>query len=269
MTIIDAIKEVMIDKNHPMTAEEVYKSIIDLNKYSFLSKNPIHIVNTTIRRHCLGLDFPSSKKVKYFLITEDKKSTSKYFLISKSKQKNIVLVNTENSTDKLPEEIINDAYTEHKENIKKELLDNILNSDPSFFEGMVVELLLKMDYGWDKKESGVVNGKVGDGGIDGIIYEDRLGLGKIYIQAKRYTKTSIGRPEIQQFVGAMENNQKGVYITTSTFTKTAIDFLEKQVKDIVLIDGSMLADLLVSHDIGISKVSTVSTYQIDRDYFDI
>ena len=267
MTIIEAIKKVMININKPLTVQEIYQDIAQKKLYEFKSKNPVHIVKTTIRRHCEGLDFPSSKKVKYFQITEENKSASKYFLIDNYAQ--VKQIKNINNIDKLPEEIINDAFQEHKSNIKQELLDYILNSPPSFFEQLVVELLLKMDYGWDRKESGIVNGKVGDGGIDGVIHEDRLGLGKIYIQAKRYTKTSIGRPELQQFVGAMENNQKGVYITTSIFAKTAIEFVKNHAKDIALIDGAMLADLLISNNIGISEVSTVTTYQIDKDYFDI
>lgn len=266
MTIIEAIKKVMIEANHSLTDKEAYSLIIKKNLYEFKAKNPVHIVKTQIRRHCKGLDFPSAKKIKYFEITDEKRGASKYYLIDKT-FKNIT-TKIKDSKDKLPEEIIIDALKKHKSNIKQELLDNILNSDPAFFEQMVIELLLKMGYGWDEKESGIVNGKVGDGGIDGIIFEDRLGLGKIYIQAKRYTKKSIGRPEVQQFIGAMENNKKGVYITTSTFTKQATDFVKKQVKDIALIDSDLLTDLLITNKIGISEVQTITTYQIDSDYFE-
>lgn len=132
---------------------------------------------------------------------------------------------------------------------------------------MVVELLLKMKYGWDNEESGIVNGGINDGGIDGIIYEDQLQLSKIYLQAKKYSNKTIGRPEMQQFVGAMENNQKGVFITTSKFSKMAIDYIEKSSKDIALIDGKKLTELLVKNNLGIQKVEDFTTYQIDRDYF--
>lgn len=107
------------------------------------------------------------------------------------------------------------------------------------------------------------------GGIDGIIYEDQLQLSKIYIQAKKYTDKTIGRPEMQQFVGAMENNQKGVFITTSKFSKTAVDYIEKSSKDIALIDSEKLTELLVNKNLGISKIKDFTTYQIDRDYFDL
>lgn len=270
MTIVNAIREVMKQENKALTGEEIYKLIAQKNLYNFPAKDPIHVITTTIRRSCLGIDFPSSKKVKYFKIVENNKKASKYFLIDQNFTNPKKIIQDLNSNpDKLPEEKIHDAHKDHIENVKEELLEHILNSDPSFFEQMVVELLLKMGYGWDEKYSGIVNGRVGDAGIDGIIHEDRLGLGKIYIQAKRYNKTSIGRPELQQFIGAMENNRKGVYITTSTFTKQAKEFVAKQVKDIALIDGKMLTDLLIANSIGISDVSTVITYQIDRDYFDI
>lgn len=268
MTIINAIKEVMKKANKPLTGQETYKLIIESNLYTFPAKNPEHVVKTTIRRHCLGLDFPTSKKVKYFKIVENKGSASKYFLIEPSDESNEKSFTKAVDNDRLPEEIIFETHAVHRNNLKQELLDLILNSEPSFFEQMVVELLLKMGYGWDEKESGVVKGRVGDAGIDGVIFEDRLGLGKIYIQAKRYNSNSIGRPDIQQFIGAMENNKKGVFITTSTFTKQAREFVDRQVKDIALIDGDMLTDLLISNNIGISITATISTYQIDRDYFE-
>lgn len=267
MTIIEAIKQVIKESNKSLTDKEVYKLITDKSLYEFKAKDPVHIVKTTIRRHCVGLDFPTAKKIKYFQITEEKRGASKYFIINNTIENEESIITS--NQDKLPEELIIKAHNEHKNNIKQELLDYILNSDPSFFEAMVVELLLKMGYGWDEQESGIVNGKVGDGGIDGIIFEDRLGLGKIYIQAKRYTKTTIGRPEVQQFIGAMENNKKGVYITTSTFTKQAIEFVKKQVKDIALIDKDMLTELLINNNLGVSNVKTILTYQIDKDYFDL
>lgn len=269
MTILNAIMDVMKKANKPLTGQETYQLIIENKLYAFPAKNPEHVVKTIIRRHCLGLDFPTSKKVKYFKIVENKGVASKYFLIEPSDDHSEKQVIKSVDNDRLPEEIIFEAHAQHRNNLKQELLELILNSEPSFFEQMVVELLLKMGYGWDEKESGVVRGKVGDAGIDGIIYEDRLGLGKIYIQAKRYNKTSIGRPEIQQFIGAMENNKKGVFITTSTFTKQAKEFVNRQVKDIALIDGDMLTDLLLTSNIGISITATISIYQIDRDYFDL
>ena len=131
-----------------------------------------------------------------------------------------------------------------------------------------MDLLLKMGYGYDKT-AGTVTGRSHDGGVDGIISEDKLGLDLIYIQAKRYGKANkVGRKELQSFVGAMENIQKGVFITSSTFTNEAKAYAEKQQqKSIKLIDGSYLADLLIRHEVGISKVQAFAVYKIDFDYY--
>ncbi len=269
MTILKAIQEVMKKENKALTDKEAYQLIIKYNLYEFPAKDPVHVVKTTIRRHCLGLDFPTSKKVKYFKIVENKRGSSKYFLIEPSDDKVENKFIKSDKKDQLPEEIIVDSYLQHLANIKKELLDHILNSEPSFFEKMVVELLLKMGYGWNDKEAGVVNGGTNDKGIDGIIYEDQLRLSKVYIQAKKYTNKTIGRPDIQQFVGAMENTQKGVFITTSIFAKTAKEYINVNAKDIALVDGEMLTELLIDNNLGISAVKKIITYQIDKDYFDI
>ena len=160
------------------------------------------------------------------------------------------------------------AYNEHKNNIMQLLLDEILESNPAFFEQLVVDLLVKMGYGYDKT-SGIVVGSPNDGGIDGIINEDKLGLGKIYLQAKRYSKdNTVGRPELQMFVGAMQNVQKGVFITTSKFTKQAIEYVDKQQqKNLKLIDGKMLSELMVKYEVGVASIKSFNTYKIDKDYF--
>lgn len=123
-----------------------------------------------------------------------------------------------------------------------------------------------MGYGYDNT-AGRVTGRSHDGGIDGIISEDKLGLDLIYIQAKRYGKRSIGRETVQAFVGAMENVQKGVFITTSSFTKEAIAFVERQQKNIRLIDGALLADLIIKYKIGINSAQTITLLKIDSDYY--
>ena len=101
-----------------------------------------------------------------------------------------------------------------------------------------------------------------------MIKEDKLGLDKIYIQAKRYSEKSIGRPDVQQFVGAMENVQKGVFITTSSFSKTAIEYAAKQQKSIILVDGILLCDLMINHGVGVSTIKNYSTFKVDNDYFE-
>lgn len=268
MTITDAICQVLNDFPNGLTSLETYKEIINKNLYKFGAQSPVAVVNAMIRRRCVGLDFPSAFPVKLFEICGSKGNKPLFKLIDKD------TIPSENQSIKkigiheaLPEEKISDAYAEHVSNIQQQIFDLVLKNSPTFFEHLVVELLVKMGYGYDR-DSGVVVGNSHDGGIDGIINEDKLGLDLIYVQAKRYaTDSTIGRKELQAFVGAMENVQKGVFITTSKFSKEAIDFVKRQQKRIKLIDGSLLSDLLVKYQIGINIVNTISLYKVDTDYY--
>ena len=230
MTIIEAIKEVLKNEPAGLSSAEIYQQIIDRNLYQFGAKNPIGVVNGEIRRHCIGLDFPTAYPVKHFIIV-GKDGKKLKFSISENKQQNSVktpdhIIN--DNSEFLPEEKIASAIDEHLSQIKQQLLDNIMANPPEFFERLVVELLLKMGYGYDKK-SGIVTGGSHDNGIDGIISEDKLGLDLIYIQAKRYASgNKVGRKELQAFIGAMGHIQKGVFITTSTYTKEASTFGTQQ-----------------------------------------
>jgi restriction system protein len=267
MTIVEAIKEALLKEGKPLTYKEIYEKIIELNLYSFGAKNPEGLVHNKIRKHCLDLDFPSASPAKHFIIASQNDKIIKYFLNDKSKKPKRIKLNRQANIEKLPEEKLQDAYLEHRENVKQLLLEEILKSDPAFFERLVVDLLLAMGYGGDFPGSGLVKGGPGDEGIDGVIKEDKLGLDKIYIQAKRYSDKKVGRPELQQFVGAMENVQKGVFITTSNFQDTATKYAEKQQKSLVLINGDMLCDLMLNHGVGISIVKEYSTFKVDTDYF--
>lgn len=177
-------------------------------------------------------------------------------------------VNKKEGADRLPEEKIKDALEKHVADLKSRIMEQILKNSPSFFERLVLDLLLKMGYGYDS-DSGFVTGQSHDGGIDGIIFEDKLGLDRIYIQAKRYaTDNKVGRSTLQAFVGAMEDVQKGVFITTSQFTNEAISYANKQQqKHIKLIDGSLLSDLLIKYEIGLSTAQVLKIYSIDSDYY--
>lgn len=270
MTIVEAIRAVLSDIKKPLTYKEIYAEIINRDLYKFGAKSPEAIVNSKLRKHCYGLDFPSASPVKHFVIDKKNGAITKYYLLDHSKVQKTeksLLTTEQSQNDRLPEEKIHDAYLEHRSNVKGLLLEKILSSEPAFFERLVVDLLLAMGYGGDYDDAGIVSGSPGDGGIDGVIKEDKLGLGKIYIQAKRYTNNKIGRPDLQQFVGAMENVQKGVFITTSSFAKTAEEYVEKQQKSIILIDGEQLCNLMLTHGVGITKVKSYSTLKIDTDYF--
>jgi restriction system protein len=167
-----------------------------------------------------------------------------------------------------PEEIFESAYQELRRNLANELLTNISKNSPEFFEHLVVKLLVKMGYGGSIKDAGKAIGKGGDEGIDGIIKEDKLGLDVIYLQAKRW-QGSVGRPEVQKFVGALHGQRakKGVFITTGTFTKDAEQYVSTIDPKVVLIDGPKLVDLMIDHNLGVSIVDAYEIKKIDSDFF--
>ncbi|MDP3294748.1 MAG: restriction endonuclease [Nevskia sp.] len=168
-----------------------------------------------------------------------------------------------------PEESMEAAYKRLRSSLESELLDRIKTVSPSFFERLVVDLLVAMGYGGSRSDAGRAIGKSGDGGIDGIINEDRLGLDVIYLQAKRWEGT-VGRPEIQKFAGALQGQRasKGVFITTSSFTKDAIEYANVITSKIILIDGERLASLMIEHDVAVGRVGSYVLKRIDNDYFD-
>lgn len=168
-----------------------------------------------------------------------------------------------------PEETIELAYQGLREQLAQELLSKILTCSPTFFEQLVVELLVKMGYGGSRRDAGQRIGQSGDGGIDGIIKEDRLGLDTIFIQAKRW-QGSVGRPEIQKFVGALQGQRarKGVFITTSAYTSEAIDYASRIDTKVVLIDGNQLSALMMDFDIGVSASASYVVKRVDSDYFE-
>ena len=167
-----------------------------------------------------------------------------------------------------PEEILESSYQTLRTELAQELLDNIKKCSPKFFEKLVVDLLVAMGYGGSRIDAGQAVGQSGDGGIDGIIKEDKLGLDAVYIQAKRWYGT-IGRPVIQAFTGSLEGQRarKGVFITTSQFTKEAKEYIKFIEKRIVLIDGEQLMQLMIDYGIGVSEVTSYIVKKIDLDYF--
>jgi restriction system protein len=167
-----------------------------------------------------------------------------------------------------PEEALEEAYDRLRRGLESELLQRVMGASPAFFERLVIDLLVKMGYGGSFRDAGQAIGKSGDGGIDGIIKEDRLGLDVIYIQAKRW-EGSVGRPEIQKFAGALQGHRarKGVFMTTSTFSKDAYEFVERIDSKIVLIDGAKLARFMVDSGVGVSLETSYEVQRVDSDYF--
>lgn len=168
-----------------------------------------------------------------------------------------------------PEEALEYGYQKLTENLSDEILEKIMSCAPAFFERLVVELLVKMGYGGSLKEAASIVGKSGDGGIDGIIKEDKLGLDAIYIQAKRWGSV-VGRPEIQKFVGALDGQKarKGIFITTSSFTQDALEYAKGTTVKVVLIDGLRLAELMIENNLGVAAVMTYQIKKVDSDYFE-
>ena len=170
--------------------------------------------------------------------------------------------------DQTPEEALESAYREIRDAVATELLKRVKTCSPLFFERLVIDLLLAMGYGGSRRDAGQAVGRTGDGGIDGVIKEDRLGFDIVYVQAKRWDG-AVGRPVVQGFTGSLEGQRarKGVLITTSSFTQDARDYVSKIEKKIVLIDGDQMANYMIDFRIGISEITSYSVIKIDNDYF--
>ena len=214
-----------------------------------LQSNPLKIDNSVLEQFPEFIEFKSRKK-------------------DKSEKNGDSESSTEEETQ-TPEDSLASAYSKLRRTLESEILSSVKEASPSFFERLVVDLLVKMGYGGNRKDAGKALGKSGDGGIDGIINEDRLGLDVIYIQAKRWEGT-VGRPEIQKFAGALQGQRarKGVFITTSTFTREAKEYVSMIDVKIILIDGEQLSTLMADHNVGVSTVGQYEVKKLDSDYFD-
>ncbi len=217
-----------------------------------------------------GQDFLAKKPVGLNLKLLEQFPEFQEFRATSSKNKDEVKSSLPMDTsEQTPEEALDFAHQSIRQALAQELLSRILSCSPLFFEDLVVELLVAMGYGGSRRDAGERVGQSGDGGIDGIIKEDRLGLDTIYIQAKRW-QGNVGRPEIQKFVGALQGQRarKGVFITTSAFTADAIDYASRIDTKVVLIDGQQLANLMMDFDVGVSVAATYAVKRIDSDYFE-
>lgn len=228
--------------------ESIGRSLFKISKrgHDVLEKKPKKITIKYLEQFPEFIEFKNLKKVDKVVIDEENKLLEKW----------------------TPEELIRIGYKVITDTLKSDVINNIMNCSPGFFEKLVVDLLIKIGYGGSVEDAGRAIGKSGDGGIDGIIKEDKLGLDFIYVQAKRW-EGPVGRPEIHKFVGALTGKQanKGVFITTSRFTDEAKDFVTHLNTKVVLIDGGQLAQLMIENDIGVTKADTYEIKKIDTDYF--
>ncbi|NDC39822.1 MAG: restriction endonuclease [Proteobacteria bacterium] len=177
---------------------------------------------------------------------------------------------SDDASEMTPEEVLESAFNKLQSQLTDDLLENILGASAIFFENLVLDLLVAMGYGGNRRDAAQATKRSGDDGIDGMIKEDRLGLDVIYVQAKRWARDrTVGRPEIQQFAGSLQGNRarKGIFITTAGFSRDAREFVERVDSKIVLVDGPALASLMIENNVGVSNQATYSLKRIDSDYF--
>ena len=223
---------------------------ITQNGTQLLATNPTQVSTSILEKYPEFIEFKNRKK-------------------DKAESESEVLPSFEQESTLTPEDALAAAYNKLRSTLESEILSAVKDASPSFFERVVVDLLVKMGYGGNRQDAGRALGRSGDGGIDGIINEDRLGLDVIYIQAKRWEGV-VGRPEIQKFAGALQGQRakKGVFITTSSFTKEAREYASVIESKIILIEGELLSKLMAEHNVGVSTVGLYEVKQLDSDYFD-
>jgi len=217
---------------------------------ALLKENPKEITSNFLKRYDEFVDFQTIKRDKP---------------VKGADQKGLL----DQFSDQTPEEALEYTYQKLKSELSKEVLDTVKDCSPGFFEKLVVDLLIKMGYGGSRKDAGEALGKTGDGGIDGTIKEDKLGLDIIYIQAKRWDNT-VPLKEIRDFAGALMSKKakKGIFITTSSFPKSAYEFVKAIEHKIILIDGQQLAELMFENNVGLTIVEAYEVKKIDLDYFE-
>ena len=226
----------------------LFRSQITERGQQVLKQKPTRIDAAFLRRYPEFVEFQTTKKTNGQVEGDDK--------IPESSQ--------------TPEDALAAGYLKLREQIESDLLARVKACPPEFFERLVVRLLTSMGYGGSLADAGKAIGKSGDGGVDGVIKEDKLGLDLLYIQAKRWDNTTVGSPEIQKFVGALygKKAKKGIFITTSTFSKAAVDYAAGLDSKVILLDDARLAELMFEHGVGVSTVNSYEIKKVDNDFFD-
>jgi restriction system protein len=226
-------------------------------------RGKFHISN---RGRQILIEAPSRISIKY--LEQFKEFQEFRQASSKNRTQKVTHVGDDDNSSTTPEETLEQAYQQLRDEVANELLHLIKNNTPEFFEKLVIYLIVSMGYGGSVKEAGKATRKTADEGIDGIIKEDRLGLETIYLQAKRW-EAVVGRPEIQKFVGALHGQRakKGVFITTSRFSKEALDYVGQIDPKVVLLDGADLVQLMIDHGVGVSSAATYEVKKVDTDFF--
>lgn len=216
--------------------------------YEVLSQKPLHLDKVYLRR------FPEFRE---------------FHSRGDASEQGELQVKSSSDDEQTPEERLNQSFQQLRSSLQEEILSTVKQCSAEFFEQLVVDLLVAMGYGGSRKDAGRRIGQSGDGGVDGVIKEDRLGLDVIYIQAKRW-ESIVGRPVVQAFAGSLEGfrARKGVLITTSDFSQQAREYVERIEKKIILVDGQQLAELMIDYNVGVSEVAQYVIKRIDSDYFE-
>lgn len=225
--------------------------IITASGKELLAKNPPSIDNNTLNDYKAFRDFRERSR------TSDSDTNTSQPV-------------AELPLEQTPEDAMAAAYKRLRSELEAELLEQVSKASPTFFEQVVVDLVVAMGYGGSRQDAGRAIGKSGDGGVDGIIKEDKLGLDAIYLQAKRWEAT-VGRPEIQKFAGALQGLRatKGIFITTSSYSRDALEYVQQIASKIILIDGKTLVRYMVEHNVGVSTVGRYEIKSVDSDYFEM
>lgn len=257
----DKQKEKIPSGKQPLYTNRVAWAIAYL-KMADLISSPARAVYTITEEGKKVLENPPEKITINFLKQFDS------FSKNRNPEKDTELDDNNQIVEKTPDELIEIGYKQVKNELSLQILNQIKDCSPYFFEKLVLDLLIKMGYGGSEMANGEVTPKGSDEGIDGIIKEDKLGLDKIYIQAKKW-ENCVGRPEIQKFVGALQGKRakKGIFITMSTFTKEALEYAETLDVAVILIDGKKLANYMIENELGVSLKQNYKIFNVDTDYF--
>lgn len=259
-------KELLPSGQQPIFDNRVGWANTYLKKAGLLKSEKRGYLQITEKGKKILLDNPKEINIKFLRQFPDFNKFTKFKKNGTIKTKEIKEIAEESQT---PEEMLEYAHQKLTNDLSQELIDTIKSCSPIFFENLVIDLLLSMGYGGSRVDAGKAIGKSNDGGIDGIIKEDKLGLDIIYIQAKRWENTVPTR-EVRDFAGALlaKKAKKGVFITTSSFPKSAIEFVGQIEPKIILIDGQRLGELLIEHGVGVSTQRIYKVKKIDSDYFE-
>lgn len=254
-------KELLPSGKQPIIQNRVSWAWTYLKKAGLLKSTQRGSVEITDRGKKVLSENPVMINVKYL------KKFPEFLDFQSAYQKDESSVDVETSKG-TPEEILESAYYQLKNEVLKELLDRVKSSSPEFFEELVVNTIVKMGYGGSLHDAGQAIGKSGDEGIDGIIKEDKLGLDVIYLQAKKW-EGNVGRPEIQRFAGALQGKhaKKGILITTSDFAVNAREYIKNIDAKIILINGQQLAELMWEYNVGLSNAALYDVKKLDMEYF--